>query len=139
MERMRQDESRLTFITMPWIPTRLLLGSLLLIAASGGCFSSSEPPPSEKTCEANCDRQVKAGCSQTAADFAATCKRSCLAYRVDYPDCISEMDTMSGCVDDKVRFTCDPTGDISNDPVAICADQEYACYACTGDFSACRN
>ncbi len=139
MERMRKDESRLTFIAMSWIPACSLLAALLSIAASGSCFSSSKPRPSEKTCESNCDRQVNAACSQTAADFAATCKRGCLAYRMDYPDCISEMDTMSGCVEEKVRFTCDRTGAISADPVAICGDEEYACYACTGDFSACRN
>jgi hypothetical protein len=118
---------------------RLVAGWLLLSAAPVACFSTSKAPPSERTCESNCDRQVKAGCSQTEADFAATCKQACLAYRLDYPDCVSEMDTLSGCVEDKVRFSCDPTGALSKDPVAICMDQAYACAGCTGDFSACSN
>jgi hypothetical protein len=130
---------RLAFIAMPWTSARLFVGSLLLIAAPVACFSSSKRPPSEKTCESNCDRQVNAGCSKAAADLATTCKQACLAYRVSFPDCVLEMDTMSGCVEDKVRFSCDPTGGISADPVAICMDEEYACYDCTGEFAACRN
>jgi hypothetical protein len=49
------------------------------------------------------------------------------------------MNAMSACVDHKVTFTCEPSGDISANPVAICMNEEYACIDCTGDEAACRN
>jgi hypothetical protein len=116
-----------------------LLGSLVFLVAPAGCLSSPDTPGSEKTCESNCDRQVNAGCSKTTTDFAATCKQGCLVYRVDYPDCLAQMNAVSACVDHKVTFTCEPTGDISADPVAVCMNEEYACIDCTGDEDACRD
>lgn len=116
---------------------RLLFGALFLFVP--GCFIGPSSPGSEKTCESNCDRQVKAGCSKTAADYAETCKQACLAYRASYPDCISLMNAMSACVERKVTFTCEPSGSISANPVAVCMNEEYACSDCTGYVSACRN
>jgi hypothetical protein len=115
------------------------LGLLSLLVPPSGCLSGPDAPGSEKTCESNCDRQVKAGCSKTTADFAGTCKQGCLVYRVDYPNCLSQMNAMSACVDHNVTFTCEPSGDISANPVAICMNEEYACIDCAGDEAACRN
>ena len=111
----------------------------LAVALISACFGATKPPPGEKTCEDNCDRQLGAGCANTAADFGATCKRACVAYRATYPDCVNLLNAMSGCVNDKVTFSCDSSGSLTHDPVAICMDEEYACYACTGDFAPCRN
>jgi hypothetical protein len=116
---------------------RLLFGTLCLVVPA--CFVGPSTPGNEKTCESNCNRQVQAACSKTAAEFAETCKHACMAYRVDYPDCLVQMNTMSACVDRKVTFTCEPNGDISANPVAVCLNEEYACMDCTGDVSACRN
>ena len=116
---------------------RWLFGALFL--AVPACFVGPSTPGSEKTCESNCDRQVRAGCSQTAVDLAVTCKQACQVYRADYPDCSSTMNAMSACVDHKVTFTCEPNGNSSANPVAVCSDEEYACIGCTGDTSACRN
>jgi hypothetical protein len=107
--------------------------------AAMGCFTAPKAPPSEKTCESNCDRQVKLGCAKSEPDLETTCKQACLIYRVDYPNCVAQMDAMSGCVEDKVTFSCDANGKITTDPIAICMDEEYACYACTGEFAPCRN
>jgi hypothetical protein len=115
-----------------------ILGALLFLVPPAGCLSGPDTPGSEKTCESNCDRQVRAGCSQTASDFAANCKQGCLVYRVDYPDCLSQMNAMSACVDRKVTFTCEPSGDLSANPVSVCMNEEYACIACTRDTTACR-
>jgi len=115
-----------------------LLGSLLFLVAPAGCLSGPDTLGSEKTCESNCDRQVRAGCSKTTADFAASCKQGCLAYRVDYPSCLPQINAMSACVDHKVTFTCEPSGDLSANPVAVCMNEEYACIDCTGDEAACR-
>ena len=112
---------------------------LLFLIPPAGCFSGPATPGNEKTCESNCDRQVKAGCSKSAADFATTCKQGCVVYRVDYPNCLSQMNAVSACVDRKVTFTCEPSGDVSADPVAVCMNEEYDCIDCTGDESACRN
>ena len=117
----------------------LLLGALLFLIIPMGCLASPSAPGSEKTCESNCDRQVKASCAKTPTDFARTCKQACLAYRVDYPDCLSQMNDMSACVDHRVAFSCEPSGDISANPVAVCTNEEYACIDCTGDVSSCRN
>ena len=117
----------------------LLLGALLFLIIPMGCLVAPSAPGSEKTCESNCDRQVKASCAKTPADFAGTCKQACVAYRVDYPDCLSQMNDMSACVDHKVAFSCEPSGDISANPVAVCTNVEYACIDCTGDVSSCRN
>ncbi len=111
----------------------------LLFAGPIACFDASSPPPTERTCEDNCDRQVSAGCANTTVDLAATCKQACIAYRVNYPDCASEMNRMSGCVNDKVKFSCDSSGTLVATPIAVCSDEEYACYHCTGDFAPCRN
>ena len=46
---------------------------------------------------------------------------------------------MSACVDRKVTFTCETSGNISANPVAVCMDEEYACIDCTGNIAACRN
>ena len=116
---------------------RLLFGSLCMVAPA--CFTGPSTPGSEKTCESNCDRQLEARCAKTSQDFLGTCKQGCVAYRVDYPDCRAQMNAMSACVDHKVTFTCEPGGDISANPVAVCANEEYACIDCTGDVSACRN
>ena len=112
---------------------------LLLAAALAGCFGGPNPPPSEKTCEDNCDRQVRANCSQTPVDYATTCKQACVAYRASYPGCVDQMDAMSGCVDRKVSFGCDSNGAITTNPIAVCMTEEYACYDCTNDFVVCRN
>lgn len=104
-----------------------------------GCFTAPKPPPSEKTCESNCDRQVRLACPESPPDLESTCKQACLVYRVSYPDCIPQMDRMSGCVEDKVIFSCDGKGKLTRDPVAVCMDEEYACHDCTGDFAPCRN
>jgi hypothetical protein len=104
-----------------------------------GCFSGPGAAPTEKTCASNCDRQAKLGCSTTAADFETTCKQACLAYRVSYPACIDAMNAMSGCVEDRVKLSCDANGRIAHDPIGACMDEEYACYACTGVFEPCRN
>jgi hypothetical protein len=117
----------------------ILVASLLFLVLPAGCLSGPEAPGSEKTCESNCDRQVEVGCSKTTADFAATCKQGCLVYRVDYPNCLSQMNAMSACVDRKVTFTCEPSGAISANPVAVCMNEEYACIDCTGDEAACRD
>jgi hypothetical protein len=122
----------------PWGGALLRVAGLLLLATPSACFSSSSTPPSEKTCESNCERQVKAGCPKTPADYATTCTQGCLVYRVDHPDCVSEMDELSGCVDKKVSYSCDATGAIVGNPVATCLNEDYACYACTGDWSMCR-
>lgn len=115
-----------------------LLGALI-VAWIAGCFSSSRSAPTEKTCEDNCDRRVEAGCASTAADFGASCKQACVAYRATYPDCVQALNALSGCVNDKVTFSCDPDGSLSADPVAICVNEADDCYACTGDFASCRN
>ena len=112
------------------------LGVVLLACA---CFSTTKAVPSENTCEDNCDRQLRAGCTNTAPDLGATCKQSCLAYRATYPDCVAVLNAMSGCVNDKVTFSCDASGSLTHDPVGICMDEEYDCYACTADFAPCRN
>jgi hypothetical protein len=75
----------------------------------------------------------------TSTDFAGSCKSACVAYRVDYPSCVSQMNAMSACVDRKVTFSCEPNGAISANPVAVCMNEEYDCSICTGDVSACRN
>jgi hypothetical protein len=110
-----------------------------VLASAAGCFSAPDTPPTERTCELNCERQAKLGCSTSEADFEATCKQTCLTYRLNYPTCVDAMNAMSGCVEHRVRFSCDVNGHIAHDPIAICKDQEYACYACTGDFTPCRN
>jgi len=116
------------------------LGTLPLVSLlATGCFSASKAPPTERTCESNCERQARLGCPKTEPDFEATCKQACLIHRVNYPDCTAQMNSMSGCVEDRVTFSCDVNGRITNDPVAICMDEEYACYACTGVFEPCRN
>jgi hypothetical protein len=102
------------------------------------CFSASAPPPSEKTCESNCDRQASAGCEKTPADFVTECKQGCLVFRANFPDCVSAMDAVAGCVDRKVTYHCNANGDVEGSPVASCLNEDYACYACTGDFSMCR-
>jgi hypothetical protein len=116
---------------------RWLFGALFLVVSA--CFVGPSTPGSERTCESNCDKQVRADCSKTAVDYAETCKQACLVYRADYPGCISTMNAMSACVDRKVTFVCESNGIISANPVAICANEEYACIDCTGDTSACRN
>lgn len=115
------------------------VSAVLFLVPPAGCLSGPDAPGSVKTCESNCDRQVKAGCSKTAAGFAETCKQGCLVYRVDYPTCVPQMNAMSACVDRKVTFTCEPSGAISADPVAVCMNEQYACSDCTGDVAACRN
>jgi hypothetical protein len=122
-----------------FIAGRLLFGLVFLVALPGACLVGPSTPGGEKTCEANCDRQVAAGCSKTGTDFSASCKQACLVYRADYPDCVSLMNAMSACVERKVTFTCEPSGTVSANPVAVCANEEYACSGCTGDFTACRN
>lgn len=126
-----------------WLPgpaCAVFLAAILAIwIPAAGCFSAPEAPPTEKTCQSNCERQARLGCSATDADFEATCKDACLAYRASYAACVQAMNSMSGCVDHKVTFSCDATGRIAHDPVAICMEEEYACYACTGDFEPCRN
>jgi hypothetical protein len=104
-----------------------------------GCFTASEAPPTEKTCESNCDRQARLACPKSEPNLATTCKQACLIYRVNYPDCVAQMDAMSGCVQHKVTFSCDNNGKLTTDPVAVCMDEEYACYACVGEFTPCRN
>lgn len=117
----------------------VLLVGLFFLAVTSGCLTGPDTPGSEKTCEANCNRQAKAGCSMTTADFASTCKSACVVYRADYPNCIPQMNAMSACVDHKVSFSCEPSGALSANPVAVCMNEEYACAGCTGDLSACRN
>lgn len=114
----------------------LLLSALLLVPV--GCFSGPDSPGSVKTCQSNCDRETAAGCSMTSTDFASSCKSACMAYRVDYPSCVSQMNAMSACVDRKVTYSCEPSGAVSANPVAVCMNEEYACSSCTGDVSACR-
>jgi hypothetical protein len=119
---------------------RLLKGGLGFgLATLVACWNGPSEPPSEKTCESNCDRQVRAGCAQTASDFASTCKQACVGYRASFPNCIDQLNAMSGCVDKKVTFVCDANGAISTNPIAVCITEEYACHACTGDFAMCRN
>jgi hypothetical protein len=118
------------------VAVALRLGVVMLAC---GCFSGTNPAASERTCEDNCDRQVRAGCATMAADFGVTCKQACLAYRATYPDCVALLNAMSGCVNDKVTFSCDASGSPTHDPVGICMNEEYDCYACTGDFAPCRN
>jgi hypothetical protein len=120
-------------------PKTSVFGCLALVALASACFSSTKAPPTEKTCEDNCDRQVRAGCANTPTDFGASCKQACLAYRATYPDCVALMNAMSGCVSDKVTFGCDSSGGLTHDPIAICMNEEYGCYACTADFAPCRN
>ncbi len=118
---------------------KLILGALLFLVVPLGCFSGPDAPGSVKTCQSNCERQVKAGCSSTPAEFATSCESACVVYRADYPDCVSQMNAMSACVDRKVTFSCEPNGAVSANPVAVCMNEEYACSDCTGDVSACRN
>lgn len=113
--------------------------ALLLVLTGAACFSGPGSAPTEKTCEANCDRQSQAGCSATTATAIADCKQGCIIYRADYPDCVSPMNAVSGCVDSKVTYICDAKGNVVGAPVAVCSTLEYDCQACTGDVTACRN
>lgn len=117
---------------------RHVLAACLLVAF-GACFDGPESPPSERDCVSNCERQARANCSKTPADFLDTCKQDCIGYRVGYADCRAELDVMSGCVARKVVFSCNADGTLSADPVAACMDEEYACRRCTDDFTPCRN
>src|SRR6266540_1408477 len=123
---------------MPQALLARVLAGLVGLAVSA-CFDGPSTPGSEKTCQANCDRQAQAGCANTPATFIETCKSGCLVYRAGYANCVSQMNAMSACVERKVTFTCEPNGDLSADPVAICLDEEYDCIDCTGDVAACRN
>jgi hypothetical protein len=114
-----------------------LLG-FVAAALLAACFSTTDPAPSEKTCESNCDRQANAGCASTPADFASTCKEGCVVHRASFPDCVSAMDAVAGCVDRKVTYQCDANGKVEGTPVGRCLEEDYACFVCTGDSSMCR-
>lgn len=118
---------------------KLFLVALSFLVMPLGCLSGPNAPGSVKTCQSNCDRQAKAGCSSTPVDFATSCESACVVYRADYPNCGSQMNAMSACVDRKVSFSCGPSGDVSANPVAVCMNEEYACSNCTGDVAACRD
>jgi hypothetical protein len=117
--------------------------SLILLAiALAGCSSSSSSSPSSSSGETTpspdaykawCDHQVAAGCKNTPAGYADSCKTLYGNGRTKIkPDCQAKYDALMECGADKETYTCNASGSPEGSPQGACASEGSACDACNG-------
>jgi hypothetical protein len=111
----------------------------LLVAACGS--DEDEDEVKGVTCESNCERVLKAHCSQTPPNFRETCVAYCVGGRDTVPDqCVDELAAAHSCVATKVTYSCDSRGFVVKSPApgAACEAQAAACTTCSGSIVECN-